>query len=130
MQTSSSALLLQIVEVGLLRAGFFALAAEGAGLLDLVAYTGYKYVGLTINTAAGLLLGPTAYYLCLLYTGSAMAFVLVNSLSPVVVYAEPRNIAPGVPGPPLSAAAKMQRTNLVIFAGLLQLVLMWLLGGF
>jgi hypothetical protein len=59
---------LVVDEVAALKACFFSLAAEGVSLLDLVSYTGYKYVGLTINTVVGLFLGSSAYYLSLIYT--------------------------------------------------------------
>jgi hypothetical protein len=118
--TSSAALLAQILEVAALKAAFFALAAEGVSMLDLVSYTGYKYVGLTINTVAGLFLGTTAYYISLAYTGSAMAFVLINTLTPILVHAEP----------PLAPGARSQRTNVIVAHGLAQIALMWWLGTF
>ena len=60
-----------------------------------------------------------------------MAFAFVNSLIAVAVYAEPRPIAPGMqPAPPLLPALKSGRTNLLVVAGLLQVVLMWLLSSY
>jgi hypothetical protein len=155
--TSSAALLAQILEVAALKACFFSLAAEGVSMLDLVSYTGYKYVGLTINTVVGLFLGSTAYYLSLIYTrvargagtlrfpgaikrsnitllasplslssslclhrGAAMAFVLINTLTPILVHGDPS----------LSPGARSQRSNVIVACGLMQIALMWWLGTF
>ena len=129
--TSSSALLAQILEVAAIKACYFALAAEGVTLLDLVSYTGYKYVGLTINTVVGLLLGSTAYYVCLFYTGASMAFALINTLIPILASPEPRaGAAGGVQLQPLSPAAIAQRKNVIVAHGLAQIALMWWLGSF
>ena len=127
---ASSALLAQALEVGVLKAALASLSAD-VGVLDLASYTSYKYVGLTINTLAGLLLGAGPFYAALAYTGAAMAFAFVNSLVAVAVHAEPRPIAPGMqPAPPLLPALKSGRTNLIVVAGLLQVVLMWLLSSY
>ena len=43
---------------------------------------------------------------------------------------DPRPIAPGMqPAPPLLPSLKSGRTNLIVVAGLLQVVLMWLLSS-
>jgi hypothetical protein len=62
-QVSSSSIVALILEVIVLRLGMYALSIDACPLTDLVAYSGYKYVGLVLNTLAGMTLGSMAYYL-------------------------------------------------------------------
>ena len=125
---SSSAVLLQLIEIGALKGAFMGLSADSVPVLDLLSYTSYKYVGLTINTLAGVVLGKNIYYLFLVYTGCSMAYFFINTLLPIVVY-ETRNLAPGLPAPAISPQAKSQRINVVGIAGIAQIFLMWLLSS-
>ena len=45
-------------------------------MLDLVAFTGYKYIGLCVNMVAGAALGRGAYYASLLWTAAAAFWAL------------------------------------------------------
>jgi len=120
--------------------------------LDLVSLTGYKYVGLVVNTLVGLAGGRGAYYLVshvgggwrvqrtcttvvalpcciaqsLLYTGSACAYWLINTMMPTVKAA---NAVAGGGGGVMATLAAAQRRYCVVGVGVLQLVLMWWLGS-
>lgn len=48
--------------------------------LDLVAFCGYKYVGMIASVGIGLLGGSYAYYGVLAYTALAIAYFLVSGL--------------------------------------------------
>ena len=47
--------------------------------LDLVAYSGYKYVGLVINSVVGLLGGSVAYYIVSLSASMCSRSALPNT---------------------------------------------------
>ena len=59
---TSSSLLTSTLELVFLKGGMYLTAAEGCTMLDLVAYAGYKYVGMVIIAVTGLLFGQQAYY--------------------------------------------------------------------
>lgn len=80
--------------------------------LDLAAYSGYKFLGMTLSMLAGMLLGSATYYVCLIYTGACMFRVIYN------VFAE------SLKGPSELTMAQ-KRNTFFIAAGLLQVVLMW-----
>ncbi|XP_072929603.1 protein YIF1B-B [Epargyreus clarus] len=48
--------------------------------LDLLAHSGYKYITMICSLLAGLLLGRTGYYSCLLYCSLALSYFLVQTL--------------------------------------------------
>lgn len=121
----SSMFATQVVEVLVIRAGLYALASDApCPLLDLVAFTGYKYLGLTINALVGLFLGSSVYWVALAYTSAAAAAFLVSSLMPVVrAGAAGLLAAPGAAQPANSPA-----TTFVLAVGVLQVLLLWWQG--
>lgn len=48
--------------------------------LDLLAYSGYKFVGIIISILLSLLGGKTAYYIGLIYCSLSLAFYLIRTL--------------------------------------------------
>ncbi|XP_059048109.1 protein YIF1B-B [Achroia grisella] len=48
--------------------------------LDLLAFSGYKYAVMIGSLLAGLLLGKTGYYCCLVYTSCTLSYFLVKTL--------------------------------------------------
>ncbi|XP_028320556.1 protein YIF1B [Gouania willdenowi] len=48
--------------------------------IDLLAFSGYKYVGMIVGVVAGLLFGRTAYYLSLLWCCAAIFVFMIRSL--------------------------------------------------
>mmetsp|Transcript_21341 Transcript_21341/g.46481 ORF Transcript_21341/g.46481 Transcript_21341/m.46481 type:complete len:224 (+) Transcript_21341:234-905(+) len=78
--TASMGVVAMVLEIVGLWAGFTLLDSARPPWLEFLAYSGYKYVGITLNTIAGIGLGSKAYYVCLLYTGLAMAYFIMQSL--------------------------------------------------
>jgi len=71
-------------QICVLKAGMWFTRLPSVPVLDLVAFTGYKYFGLTINTVMGLLGGALLYYLVLLFTASAMAYFMHKTMQEAV----------------------------------------------
>jgi hypothetical protein len=67
-------------EVIAIRVGFLVLNIASLPVLDCVAYSGYKYVGIALSTIVGVAFGRAAYYICLLYCAVSMAKFLVTVL--------------------------------------------------
>ncbi|KAF2904786.1 hypothetical protein ILUMI_01389 [Ignelater luminosus] len=53
--------------------------------LDLLAYSGYKFIGIIASIVVSLLAGRTGYYATLIYVSLALAFFLVRSLKAQVL---------------------------------------------
>jgi len=126
-QTSSKALVTAILELAVVKGGMYVLSVDAAPLLDLLAYSGYKYVGLCIVAVVSLAMGSMFAVGALLYTGIAAAFFLINTLMPVV---RPETYTGGPSGAasPPSRSVVSQRNYFVVLAGLMQLFLMWFLS--
>ena len=84
-----------------------------------MAYTGYMYCALVINSLAGLLLGSGPYLALLAYTGLAGGYFLVGALSPVVL---PEAAVPA------AGAADARKRWLLRGLGALNFLLLWWLG--
>eukprot|EP00904_Undaria_pinnatifida_P006697 jgi/Undpi1/3157/HiC_scaffold_15.g06531.m1 len=108
-EVMSSCLVTHLLEVLLIRLGLYLLNSP-AVVLDLVAYTGYKYVGLCTNMIIGISAGKTAYYVALLWTGSMMAFFMFKTMAHTV---------------PTGSAS---REVMILGFSALQLLSMWWLG--
>lgn len=77
--------LTQVLEVALIRFGFYTMQVPVA-FLDLISYTGYKYLGLTINMLFGILLGYLEYgvsgfYVTFLWTASAAFYFMLKTMT-------------------------------------------------
>jgi len=82
---ATSTLAVQGMEVLLLKGALQVFAPDAQlQMFDLVAYSGYMYFSLVINSLSGLLFGSGPYLAFLVYTGAAGAFFLFRSLSPLV----------------------------------------------
>lgn len=92
--------------------------------LDLVAYSGYKFVGIISSILLSLVGGTTAYYFGLLYVNLALAFFLVRTLKAQVL-PESSTATGYYNGPP--TGNKRRLYFLLSFAGI-QLVLGWWLS--
>jgi hypothetical protein len=67
----------QLLEILVIKCGLYTLKQQSP-FLDLVANTGYKYVGLCINMLVGMSLGRSMYYMSLLWTGIMTAYFMVR----------------------------------------------------
>lgn len=75
----------QVLEVLLIRFGFYMMNTP-TPILDLFSYTGYKYLGLTVNMIVAILLGQLGYgtsgfYATFLWTASAATFFMLKTMA-------------------------------------------------
>ncbi|GCC17827.1 hypothetical protein chiPu_0017696 [Chiloscyllium punctatum] len=78
---ASTALVWIIIEVLALVLALYLISVHtDLTTFDLIAYSGYKYVGMIITILAGLLFGRDGYYVALAWTSCAIMFFLVRSL--------------------------------------------------
>ncbi|CAM9702265.1 unnamed protein product [Phaeothamnion confervicola] len=82
-EATSACVVTQLLEVLLFRLGLYLLGAPAA-MLDLVAYTGYKYVALVTNMAAGIAFGWTGYYVAFAWTGLMAAYFILKTMADAV----------------------------------------------
>lgn len=81
---STKCVLTQIAEVGVIRLGFYSMQVH-APLLDLWAYTGYKYPGLCVSVCLGLAgLGRAGFYVGFLWTAACASYVMLKTMSNAV----------------------------------------------
>ena len=117
MEVTSSCMVMQILEILVIRLGLYLLQAP-ASLLDLLAVTGYKYVALNINMLLGLNLGSRVYLMSMLYTGLAMAYFSLKTFAQAVRLAGPRDLS----------SAPVRVELMVLGFALLQFFSVWWLG--
>lgn len=92
---ASTALVWVVMEVLALLLGIYvATVRSDLSTFHLLAYSGYKYVGMILSVLTGLLLGSDGYYVALAWTSSALMYFIV-SRDPL-----PRGGAGGEPPPP------------------------------
>lgn len=76
----------QILEVVCIRIGFYLMEAPVA-IFDLLSYTGYKYLGLSVNMLSGVALGHfvgyghRAYYFTYLWTATAVSYFILKVMA-------------------------------------------------
>ena len=107
---SMSAMMSQVIEVLLIRSGLYALGVSSGSFFELMALTGYKYVGLCINMVVALTLGWRVYYPCLVYTGLCMAFFMVKTF-------KANKLKPG--------DKSLKSTYFLALIGFFEILLMW-----
>jgi protein transport protein YIF1 len=105
----------QLLEVLAIRFGFYTMQAP-VDMLDLFSYTGYKYLGLSMNMLFGLALGHFGYgavgfYIMFLWTASAASFFMLKTMA--------NNI------PTVTAAAGPKREVMVLAFAASQALSMW-----
>jgi hypothetical protein len=75
-----------LIENLLIKLGCYLLNIPSTFFLDLVAYSGYKYIGIIVTNLVGLLNpGRTIYWLTFLYTGLSVAFFMLRSLRSAIL---------------------------------------------
>lgn len=129
---ASSALAWCIVELALYSCSLYILNIQtNVRTLDLLAYGGYKFVGIIVSIVLNLLGGKTAYYVGLVYCSLALAFYLVRALRPQII--QETNQQASYYGD-VPASGHKRRLYFLLFAAVLQPVLSWwlsfhLIGG-
>lgn len=83
---TSKCIVTQVLEVIAIRIGFYLMAAPVA-ILDLFSYTGYKYLGLSVNMLSGLVVGHflgyghRTYYFTYLWTATAVSYFILKVMA-------------------------------------------------
>jgi len=83
---TSKCVVTQILEVIAIRVGFYLMEAPVA-ILDLISYTGYKYLGLSVNMLSGLTVGHflgyghRSYYFTYLWTATAVSYFILKVMA-------------------------------------------------
>ncbi|WFC97389.1 Protein transport protein yif1 [Malassezia yamatoensis] len=122
--TASRALAIVFIEFSAVKLGCYLLNIQGDHtVFDLVAYSGYKFVGTLLVLAIGMLpLGRWAYWLTFFYVFAANAFFLLRSLRYVVL--------PDPSSPSSVTVTQTQRATRIQFLfaiAMSQIVFGWLL---
>lgn len=124
--TASSALAWCIIELAIYCAILYILQVETSlKTLDLLAYSGYKFVGTIISILVSVVAGRTGFYVSLIYTNLALAFFLVRSLK-VQVLAENGTKEQSYYGSANTAGHKRRLYFLLFVAGAQSVLSWWL----
>jgi len=81
--TASRALFALVFEIIIIKTGFYLLNSLTVPFLDIVAYSGYKNVGIVVTIIGGLFFGTYVFYGLLLATSLFMAIFMVNTFKQV-----------------------------------------------
>ncbi|KAG0346859.1 hypothetical protein BG004_000664 [Podila humilis] len=119
--TASTALSVILLEISVIKLCTYILnISSEVSMLDLLAYSGYKFVGITVSTVAQLVNAPkAAFWAVFLYTGAATGFFLLRSLRYVIL---PESSAGTVQAP-----QRKRRIHFLICLSVLQFAFMWML---
>ncbi|KAK2170728.1 hypothetical protein LSH36_1g23006 [Paralvinella palmiformis] len=95
--TASTALVWLIIEIlVLLLSMYITNVSTDLKYYDLLAYCGYKYVGIILTVIGGLLFQSTGYYIVLLWTSICIAFFLFRALKfAIIPHTDPDGYARG-----------------------------------
>ncbi|XP_077589379.1 protein YIF1A [Stigmatopora nigra] len=78
---ASTALAWLVIEVMVMLLGLYLLTVHSdLSTFDLLAYSGYKYVGMIFTVLCGLLFGSDGYFVALAWSSCALMFFIVRSL--------------------------------------------------
>ncbi|KAI8357232.1 YIF1-domain-containing protein [Mortierella sp. GBAus27b] len=119
--TASSALAVILLEFTMIKLCIYLLnIASEVSLLDLLAYSGYKFVGIIISIVAQLAGVPrSVFWAIFLYTGAATGFFLLRSLRYVIL--------PEASADTVLAPQRKRRIHFLICLSVLQFGFMWVL---
>lgn len=119
--TTSSAMLLLLLEVAIIKVGFWLIGEDCPTYIDLFALLAYRFVGLILTVVMGLVGGSLAMVIAFCYCSFATAFFVVRSLTastaPTI---EVHQQAYGMPSP--QASSSKRRKLLILGTGVLSLL--------
>ncbi|KAF8477283.1 putative membrane protein [Kalaharituber pfeilii] len=129
-RTATTAFVIVIFEILGLKLGCYLLnISNESQLLDLVAYSGYKFVGIIVNMTVSRLNSSVIMWIVFLYTFASLAFFLLRSLKYVLL---PDNITDNPRGTTYAMARsqKLRRTQFLFFYSyVVQFLFMWILSS-
>ncbi|KAF9376877.1 hypothetical protein CPB97_010540 [Podila verticillata] len=119
--TASSALAVILLEFSMIKLCTYILnITSEVSMLDLLAYSGYKFVGIIVSIMAQLSKAPkTVFWTVFLYTGAATGFFLLRSLRYVIL--------PEASAGTVQAPQRKRRIHFLICLSVLQFAFMWIL---
>ncbi|KAF9515367.1 hypothetical protein BS47DRAFT_1316137 [Hydnum rufescens UP504] len=130
--TSSKAFGVILSDFLIIKLGCYALAISGQGqVVDIFAYSGYKFEGIVVTLLARLLgVRGFLYWAIFLYTFVANAFFMLRSLRYVVLpdpTTSPSNVSVGN-SHIVTHSQRGQRRNFLLFVAASQILWMWVLA--
>ncbi|KAF9399471.1 hypothetical protein BGX21_006180 [Mortierella sp. AD011] len=119
--TASSALAVILLEFTMIKLCIYLLnITSEVPILDLLAYSGYKFVGIIVSIIAQLAKAPrSVFWFVFLYTGAATGFFLLRSLRYVIL--------PEASAGTVQAPQRKRRIHFLICLSVLQFGFMWIL---
>ncbi|KAG0202803.1 hypothetical protein BGX28_004784 [Mortierella sp. GBA30] len=119
--TASSAMAVVLLEFVMIKLCIYLLnITSEVPILDLVAYSGYKFVGIIVSIIVRLSKAPTSlFWTVFLYTGAATGFFLLRSLRYVIL--------PEASAGTVLAPQRKRRIHFLICLSVLQFGFMWIL---
>lgn len=127
-ELSSGAFLVVFVDFGFVYLGCYFLNIQGSGqAMDIIAYSGYKFVGVILTIVFGFLnMGRTLYTIVFLYFFFANAFFLLRSLRSVVL-PDPSITNNANSTATISAASRRRRIIFLFLEAICQILYMGIL---
>ncbi|GLV42252.1 Yip1-interacting factor 1 [Carabus blaptoides fortunei] len=126
---ASSALAWSIVEIAVYAATLYITNIRTMlRTFDLLAYSGYKYLGIIASVLVSLAFSTTGYYVSLVYCNFALAFFLMRSLKAQVLPDGTAHASPTVGhyyGDTSTSRGSKRRLYFLLFVAVLQPVLSW-----
>ncbi|XP_023650723.1 protein YIF1A isoform X1 [Paramormyrops kingsleyae] len=120
---ASTALVWVIIEVLVMLLGLYLLTVHSdLSTFDLIAYSGYKYVGMIFTVLCGLLFGSDGYFIALAWSSCALMFFIVRSLRMKILSSFP----PDSVGTAASAKPRMRLYITVATAAFQPIIIYWL----
>ncbi|KAF8904972.1 protein transporter yif1 [Mucidula mucida] len=125
-ESASGAFLVVLLDFGFVYLGCYFLNVQSTSqALDIIAYSGYKFVGVICTLLAGFVLGRTLWTITFLYFFLANAFFLLRSLRSVVL-PDP-SISPNAGTTTLSPASRRRRISFLFLEAVCQILYMGML---
>jgi len=121
--TASTGLVAIAFEVIVLKLGFYMLNAASLSLLDMLAFSGYVYVGIAITQFAGVLLGQLAFYVIMAVTSVMSALFIIRMIK---AYVPDNRMAAGEYSK--SFFGDNRRNYFILFIAVLQIVYSYFLS--
>jgi hypothetical protein len=112
--TASTGLITMLVEVLMFKAGLYLLNFPSIAIYEIIAYCGYKFVGVTANMISGMVLGSLAFHVTWFVNSLFMAVFMVKTLRLVI----PK---------PVESRAVNTRNYFLFFLAILQFVISYFL---
>eukprot|EP00656_Telonema_subtile_P026352 TRINITY_DN2832_c0_g1_i1.p1 TRINITY_DN2832_c0_g1~~TRINITY_DN2832_c0_g1_i1.p1 ORF type:complete len:155 (-),score=31.03 TRINITY_DN2832_c0_g1_i1:106-570(-) len=115
--TLSSSLVVWTLEVIVTKSALYLMHDGHVAWLDVVSYAGYKYISAVCNLAAFIMFGRLAYWCALLYTSSAVGYMIFKSYFELLG------------GNQIRGEQNAEKTSmLLVVVGAGQVVMVWFLG--